>query len=65
MSNQFYIVQYNDRYGNGNNKVLETLVKDKQGFENWLKFHNAQRHIDGNLPEGEEEFNLIPINLFD
>jgi hypothetical protein len=44
---------------------LETLVKDKQGFENWLKFHNAQRHIDGNLPEGEEEFNLIPINLFD
>jgi len=63
--NTFYIVQYNDKYGNGKNKVFETLVKDKQGFENWLKFHNAQRDDDGEMEEGADEFDLIPINLFD
>lgn len=65
MSNTFYIVQYNDKYGSGLGKVMETLVKDKQGFEDWLKAHNAQRDIDGEMEEGADEFDLIPISLFE
>jgi len=65
MSNKYYVVQYNDMYNNGKDKVLETLVRDKQGFDNWLKAHNAQRDIDGEMEEGADEFNLIPINLFE
>ena len=64
MNNTFYIVQYNDRYGNGN-KILETLVRDEKSFQDWLKFHNAQRDIDGNELEQEDEFDLIPISLFE
>ena len=65
MSNQFYIVKYNDKYGNGNDKSFEILVKDKQVFEDWLKAHNATRYLDGEMEEGAEEFDLIPINLFE
>jgi hypothetical protein len=65
MINQYYIVQYNDKYGNGNDKVLETLVKDKQGFEDWLKAHNATRYLDGEMEESADEFDLIPIGLFE
>ena len=63
MSNTFYIVQYNDKYGNGNNKSLEILVRDKKGFEDWLKAHNAER--EGEIEEGADEFDLIPISLFE
>lgn len=65
MSNTFYIVQYNDKYGNGTGKVMETLVRDNQGFEDWLKAHNAQRDIDGEMEESADEFDLIPISLFE
>ena len=65
MTNKYYIVQYNDRYGNGTDKVFETLVRDKQGFEDWLKAHNAQRYIDGEIEEDADEFELIAISLFE
>lgn len=65
MSNTFYIVQYNDKYGNGDNKSFEILVKDKQVFEDWLKAHNEEREEQGEMEEGAEEFNLIPITLFE
>jgi hypothetical protein len=62
---QYYIVQYNDKYGNGKDKVLEVLVKNKQAFESWLKEHNALRESEDELTESEDEFDLIPINLFE
>ena len=65
MSNQFYIVQYNDKYGNGNDKSFEILVKDKQVFEDWLKAHNQEREEQGEMEEGADEFDLIPISLFE
>jgi hypothetical protein len=65
MSNTFYIVQYNDKYGNGNDKHFECIVKDKQDFERWLKAHNEEREDDGEIEEGADEFDLIQINLFE
>lgn len=59
----YYIVQYNDCYGNGDNKTIECLVKDKKTFKKWLKQHNIDRKSDGNEPEDVEEFDLIPVNL--
>ena len=60
----YYIVQYNDCYGNGDQKQNEVLVKNEAGFWKWLKQRNKERVADGNEPEGEEEFDLLPINLF-
>ena len=65
MINQYYIVQYNDKYNNGKDKVLEVLVKDKQAFESWLIAHNTLRESEGELIENEDEFDLIPIDLFE
>jgi hypothetical protein len=64
-NNTFYIVQYNDKYGNGKNKSFEILVKDKQVFEDWLKAHNQEREEEGEMEESADEFDLIPINLFE
>lgn len=63
--NTFYIVQYNDKYGNGKNKSFEVLIKDMQVFEDWLKARNEERKEEGEIEEGADEFNLIPINLFE
>jgi plasmid maintenance system killer protein len=63
--NTFYIVQYNDCYGNGNNKKIETLVKDEKGFNSWLNQHNHMRILMDEQAEGKNEFDLIPINLFE
>jgi hypothetical protein len=60
----YYIVQYNDRYGNGNDKFNECIVESEKDFKRWLKQYNKERVADGNEPEGEEEFDLLPINLF-
>jgi hypothetical protein len=60
----FYIVEYNDRFGNGDDKKFETLVRNKTEFKAWLKQHNAERKGMGAMRELPEEFNLIPINLF-
>lgn len=57
----FYIVQYNDRYGNGDDKKIECIVKDKTTFKKWLKEHNSMRDAE---PEKADEFDLIPIKLY-
>ena len=62
MTNQYYIVQYNDKYGNGNDKKIECLVKNKTAFKKWLKEHNSMRDAK---PERTDEFDLIPIGLFE
>ena len=60
----FYIVQYNDCYGNGDQKSNEVLVKNEAGFWKWLKQRNKERIAAGEMEEQVEEFDLIPINLF-
>lgn len=61
----YYIVQYNDCYGNGTDKKIECIVRNKTGFKKWLKEHNAERIMMGASGEYEEEFDLIPVNLWD
>jgi hypothetical protein len=60
----FYIVQYNDCYGNGDDKSNEVLVNNEAGFWKWLKQRNKERVAAGEMEEQVEEFDLIPINLF-
>lgn len=62
---QYYIVQYNDRYGNGKDKYFECIVKNKTEFKAWLKQHNAERKGMGAMRELPDEFDLIPIGLFE
>jgi hypothetical protein len=62
---QYYIVQYNDKYGDGKDKYFECIVKDKVDFERWLKEHNEERDDAGEIEESAEEFDLIPIGLFE
>lgn len=64
MKDTFYIVQYNDRYGNGTDKKIECIVKSSFEFRKWLEEHNEVRVGDGNEPENEEEFDLIEVKLF-
>jgi hypothetical protein len=64
MKNKYYVVQYNDCYGNGDTK-LEVIVKNKSGFKNWLKEHNKQRRDMGEKGENSEEFDLIELNFFE
>jgi len=58
---QVYIVQYNDCYGNGTDKKLEAVIESKDDFASWLEQHNEER----DEAESEEEFTLIPIDMFD
>jgi len=60
----FYVVQYNDCYGNGDNKTLEVIVENHNDFKEWLKQRNEEREEFGECEESEEEFNLIRLNLF-
>jgi hypothetical protein len=60
----FYIVQYNDCYGNGDQKSNEVLVKNEAGFWKWLEERNKERVAAGEMKEQAEEFDLIPINLY-
>lgn len=62
--NTFYIVQYNDRYGNGDDKKIECIVKDEDGFNKWFEEHNNEREGMGEYPENREEFTLIPVNFW-
>jgi len=57
-----YVVQYNDCYGNGDKKKLEIIVKNRNDFLEWLDEHNESR--GGSEPEGQEEFDLIPMHLY-
>jgi len=61
----FYIVEYNDCYGNGDQKSNEVLVRNEQEFLRWLEIRNKERADAGELIEDVEEFDLIPIELFD
>jgi hypothetical protein len=63
--NTFYIVEYNDCYGNGDQKSNEVLVRNKQEFLRWLEIRNKERADAGDLVEDMEEFDLIPIELFE
>jgi len=63
--NTYYIVQYNDRYGNGYATKMECIVKNKTDFNKWFKQHNKERKDMGATPEYKEEFDLIPITLFE
>ena len=64
-NNTFYIVEYNDCYGNGDQKSNEVLVRSEQEFLLWLELRNKERADAGELIEDVEEFDLIPIELFD
>jgi hypothetical protein len=68
MTKTFYVIQYNDCYGNGYNKKLEAIVESQEQFLEWLKKHNEERKNeyleDDYLEESIEEFNLIPLQLF-
>ena len=61
----FYIVEYNDCYGNGDQKSNEVLVRNEQEFLRWLEIRNKERADAGELVEDMEEFDLITIELFD
>jgi hypothetical protein len=63
-NNTFYIVEYNDCYGNGDQKSNEVLVRSEQEFLLWLELRNKERADAGELIEDVEEFDLIPIELF-
>lgn len=63
ITKQVFVVQYNDRYGNGDNKSIEAVVENKTAFKKWLREHNKQRKADGNKPESSEEFDLIPTQM--
>lgn len=60
----FFIVHYNDCYGNGDQKSNEVLVKNEAGFWKWLEERNKERVAAGEMKEQAEEFDLIPINLY-
>jgi hypothetical protein len=68
MEKTLYVVEYNDCYGNGTDKKLEVIVETHNQFLEWLKEHNENRRMDylddDFVEESAEEFNLIPLNLF-
>jgi hypothetical protein len=60
----FYIVKYNDTYGNGDETSIEALLKSEKDFKKWLKEHNKERRENGEDRELAEEFDVIPVQLF-
>ena len=65
MNKILYIVKYNDCYGNGKDTSYEIIVESEEDFKVWLKHHNEVREANGDGHEGEEEFDLIELGLFD
>lgn len=69
-SKTLYVVRYNDCYGNGETS-LEVIVESHEDFLKWLEVHNQERadlqdldvDDDDFCYEGEDEFDLIPLNL--
>ena len=67
----YYVVQYNDCYGNGDTN-LEAIVESHEDFLKWLEVHNKERadlqdlEVDDDdfCYEGEEQFDLIPLTLY-
>ncbi len=64
MEKTFYIVKYNDAYGNGDDTSIETLLESEKDFKKWLRQHNKERKENGELTEKAEEFDIIPVELF-
>lgn len=62
--NNFFVIQYNDKYGTGMDKKIEVLIKHEKDFNNWLKKHNQERKQSGEMEESKDEFDIIPIELF-
>ena len=66
---ELFVVIYNDYYGN---KKLEIIVESYDDFKKWLEIHNQERADMQDLDiddddfcyEGDDEFELIPLNLF-
>ena len=56
-----YVVKYNDAHGNGDNQNLEVIVENRNQFLSWLDEHNESRDAE---PETEDEFELIPLNVY-
>ena len=61
-----YVVEYNDCFGNGNDKKLEVIVESELAFKQWLKEHNENRKMDylsddDFVEEIAEEFTLTPL----
>jgi len=74
---EYFIVQYNDCYGNGDQKQYEGVMT-RPGFETWLVEHNERRwnevacgekdsedHLNKKCCcfENEDEFDLIPTTI--
>jgi len=60
----FYIVKYNDTYGNGDETSIEALLRSEKDFKKWLKEHNKERKENGEQRELAEEFDVVPVQLF-
>ena len=60
-----YIIQYNDRFGNGDDKKYEGVVRFKKDFQKWFRKHNKERKTDGEEPELRMEFDLIEVTFFE
>lgn len=61
MNKKMYVVKYNDAHGNGDNQNLEVIVENRNQFLSWLDEHNESRDAE---PEREDEFELIPLNIY-
>jgi hypothetical protein len=61
MNKKMYVVKYNDAHGNGDNQNLEVIVENRNQFLSWLDEHNESRDAE---PETEDEFELIPLNVY-
>ena len=61
----FRSVQYNGKYESTPyfQKSIEVILSKKSDFKKWLKQHNEERKKDGDLPEGSDEFDVIPQTL--
>lgn len=70
MSNQsFFVIKYLDRFNGGQDQKLEGIVTSHKQFIEWLKNSNEDRKDwsspdDEFCPDTEEDFELIPLNLF-
>ena len=61
---EIFIIQYNDCYGNGDNKSFEGALEKRSDFKLWLEEHNKVRTDEGEMEEEKEEFNLIRLSLY-
>lgn len=53
---KIYLVEYNDRYGNGDNKSFEGYVESREDFLKWLVEHNKERQEEQGTDRDEEGY---------